>query len=167
MLYVNLSLAVTEVSFLHSCTHKTCWPATWAVMFFFSSIPWDRRLCWATFFFPSFTQTGIITVQLLACVAVAGRVVLGLLLACWTPLYSASRRLSSVRCNTFKKWCGFTMFFYLFIANCFVLCYQQYRALLYMYTSLLFTLVFFFLNISSWLLWIIFLFVMFYDVKCF
>lgn len=50
VLYVNLSLAVTEVSFLRPCTHKTCWPATWAVMFFFSSIPWDRRLCRATFF---------------------------------------------------------------------------------------------------------------------
>lgn len=46
-------------------------PATWAVMFL-SSIPWNQRLWWATFF-SSVTQARIITVQLLACVAAAGR----------------------------------------------------------------------------------------------
>lgn len=110
-----------------------------------------------SYFCSSVTQARIITVQLLARVAAAGRMA-SVGQSFWRPGESAFncgvRRLFSVRCKSLKVRLHNVLL--PFNSYFFVLCYQQYRALLYMYTSLF--LWYFVLNLSPWFLWIVIFF---------
>ncbi len=146
----RLSFSVFEVCFLQYACNPNATSHMGGDVFVIHTL---KSKAVVSYFFSSVTQARIITVQLLACVAAAGRMA-----SVGRPGESAFncgvRRLFSVRCKSLKVRLHNVLL--PFNSNFFVLCYQQYRALLYMYTSLF--LWYFLKNRSPWFLWIVLFF---------